>query len=1084
MGDQLRRSALGIDLGARSVGWALVELDENGEGKSILAMGSRVFEAGVEGDIERGKDESRAKQRREKRQQRRMLFRRAQRLRTVARTLLSAGLLPEGRWANPCERHNLVTQLDAQLRPKWIKTGDRVRGHLLPYLLRAAAVKEKLEPYELGRALYHLAQRRGYKSNRKTERKERQDGTDEKAGESKKENLGAVEGGIKDLREAMAAANCRYLGEYFATLDPEAERRIRQRWTSREMSLAEFDAIITTQRAHYPQQLTEENVRAIRRAIFFQRPLRSAKGLVGKCSLEPGKRRAALALPIAQRFRMLAAVNNLEVIEPTGVMRPLAPTERTQIVEALEREGGLTFEALRKLLGWKPTKRRKDMVTPGYEFNLERGGETRLPGDRTGSKLRAVFGDRWIEMPEEETERLVYEVLNLESADAVERRGRNIWGLEKEAAARLAALTLEEGYAAYSKIALKKLVQRMEDGTRLKTAEGAIYGEQKIQRDPLPTLPPVLSVGLDVRNPAVMRSLSELRKVINGIVRKFGKPDRVVIELARDIKKPRKAREEIARKNREREASRDKAADQIVREAGIKDPRAGDIEKWLLAQECGMQCPYTGKTITPETLYGDHAQFDIEHIIPLSICLDNRLVNKTLCHADFNRHAKHERIPFEAFDTGSEAWRLVLERVKRMNGPMAREKLRRFQMTMEQVKEEYGDDFTQRHLADTAFGAKLAAEYIGLLYGGINDGAGKRHVFTSPGTATGHLRNEWQVNAILGGRDKNRRDHRHHAIDAAVIAVTTPRIVKALSDAAKTAQAAGRRMFAPVKEPWKGFIDHLRAALENIVVSHRMDHRVGGPLHAETNYSPKHKIIDAKSGQVVEAHLKRMMIWQLSHASVEDIVDKAVREAVKKALNGGDPKKVFKIADRARPGDAGLPCLKTEDGRLIPIRKVRVRENKEARGIGKALHRRRFIMSGADTLHHTVIVARQTRRGEEWTDEPADRMTVHERLSEDSPAVKTDWGAGAKPVMVIHKGDCLEMNQKNGSGRAIFVVRSVSRGDLTIRLVHDARQVDEIKRDGERDLFRIRSGDELRRLKAVKVEISPIGEVAYVKNGV
>src|SRR5437868_6315207 len=136
------------------------------------------------------------------------------------------------------------------------------------------------------------------------------------------------------------------------------------------------------------------------------------------------------------------------------------------------------------------------------------------------------------------------------------------------------------------------------------------------------------------------------------------------------------------------------------------------------------------------------------------MCLDNRLVNKTLCHANFNRHAKHDRIPSQAFDMESSDWRQAVGRVKKFNGSTGREKLRRFQMTMEEVKEEYGDDFTDRHLADTAFGSKLAAEYLGLLYGGINDAEGMKRVFTSPGTATGHLRNEWQLNGILGGREK------------------------------------------------------------------------------------------------------------------------------------------------------------------------------------------------------------------------------------------------------------------------------------------------------------------------------------------
>ena len=136
--------------------------------------------------MEQGKDESRAVQRRVKRQQRRMLFRRAQRQRRLARALVEAGLLPAGRWDHAVERHDLLGKLDGNLRGKWIEAGARIEGHLLPYKVRAAAVKEKVEAFELGRAIYHLAQRRGYKSNRKTERKARLK-ADEDAGKKETE---------------------------------------------------------------------------------------------------------------------------------------------------------------------------------------------------------------------------------------------------------------------------------------------------------------------------------------------------------------------------------------------------------------------------------------------------------------------------------------------------------------------------------------------------------------------------------------------------------------------------------------------------------------------------------------------------------------------------------------------------------------------------------------------------------------------------------------------------------------------------------------------------------------------------------
>src|SRR5206468_20633 len=128
--------------------------------------------------------------------------------------------------ANSKQRHDLINQLDKELAKKHIAEADRVPGHLLPYRLRAKAIHERLEPHELGRALLHLAQRRGFKSNRKA---------------GKREDEGVVNEGISQLEQEMRAAGAETLGEYFSKLDPETVPRcIRGRYTARRMYEDEF----------------------------------------------------------------------------------------------------------------------------------------------------------------------------------------------------------------------------------------------------------------------------------------------------------------------------------------------------------------------------------------------------------------------------------------------------------------------------------------------------------------------------------------------------------------------------------------------------------------------------------------------------------------------------------------------------------------------------------------------------------------------------------------------------------------------------------------------------------------------------
>ena len=107
-------------------------------------------------------------------------------------------------------------------------------------------------------------------------------------------NAVAVESAISRLQQEMGG---RTLGQFFATLDP-LEHRIRQRWTGREMYLDEFERLWAEQSKHHPE-LTPDTKRAIWKAIFHQRKLKSQKGLVGKCELEPKRRRCAQALPLA-----------------------------------------------------------------------------------------------------------------------------------------------------------------------------------------------------------------------------------------------------------------------------------------------------------------------------------------------------------------------------------------------------------------------------------------------------------------------------------------------------------------------------------------------------------------------------------------------------------------------------------------------------------------------------------------------------------------------------------------------------------------------------------------------------------------
>lgn len=1064
---------LGLDLGIASIGWALVRLGKDGRPAGVERMGSHIFESGTEGNADQGRDASRAGPRRMARAQRKLFRRRSLRKRVLLKHLQRAGLIPGGPedLATSERIYALLKALDKDLRAAWEPAGctDHRARQLLPYRLRAAACARPLAAHEVGRALYHLAQRRGYLSNRRDEAARVEHDTDAatkaeaavarakaegeaSAEEKQREDPSVVRRAIVDLDRRLEAGGFATLGAFLASLDPARAdgtgERIRNRWTAREMFQKEFKAIWETQAPHHPG-MTADVRSAIERAIFYQRPLRSAKHLIGECELVPGAKRAPVACRVAQRFRLLAAVNNLKVRLPDDTERRLTAEERARLIHRLQTEGDVAFSKLRT----------KDWFGRGMTFNLEEGGEKRLVGNRTEAKLRRIFGDaRWSALSEADKEAVVEDLLSFEKPEALKRRGVKRWGLPAETAGEFGQLLLEAGYAAHSRAALAKLVARMEEGIEYATAKKEEFPASFIAGKTHDLLPPVEEAVGNLRNPAVVRALTEARKLINAIVRRYGKPASIRVELARELKKARKLRERLAKENRQRQGERERIAERVIREAGVARPSRDDIERVLLAEECGWMCPYTGRSFALADVVGHHPRMDTEHIWPLSKSLDNGFGNKTLCWHEENRARKRNRTPFEAYH-GTPQWDAIVERVKRFRGDSARGKLRRF------LAPEMDEGFAERQLTETRYMATRCAEYVGLLYGGYVDAGGTRRVFTPSGGLTFHLRREWMLDAILSGKGetpeamKNRGDHRHHAIDALVIALTDQGAVQRLQKAAEEASAEGRRLFARVEEPWPEFVESVRKHVEAINVSCRQRRRVRGKLHADSLYSKPH----GKDGE----RRIRKPVESLTPAMVEMIVDPHVKAAVKSklaALGKTACKDAFK--DRA-----SHPTITGRDGVARPIHRVRIAVSETARAIasgpGGGGPRERFVGSTDGSNYQTevwkVAGPKGKARGE---------LVVIPRIEARGRKRPPD-GNGRSFHFALAIGDYLLMPRPGGE--KLYRVTATSEDCIVLVEHTDGRPRDE----------RIRTKDYIRErgtalLKARKVRVDYFGEVRRV----
>lgn len=170
---------LGLDIGTNSIGWGIVDETEH----KIIKCGVYIFPEGVK--KEKGNESSKAAERTRYRSARRLKFRRKLRKYETLKVLIKNQMCPLSLEELELWRKEKIYPSSNDF-VKWYRTDENTNWE--PYFLRKKCVEEKAEKYEIGRALYHLAQRRGFLSNRK---------------ESTKESDGKVNESIKDLSEEL-----------------------------------------------------------------------------------------------------------------------------------------------------------------------------------------------------------------------------------------------------------------------------------------------------------------------------------------------------------------------------------------------------------------------------------------------------------------------------------------------------------------------------------------------------------------------------------------------------------------------------------------------------------------------------------------------------------------------------------------------------------------------------------------------------------------------------------------------------------------------------------------------------------------
>ena len=453
---------LGLDLGTNSIGWAITEQQD--DNYALLDKGVDIFQEGVART--KSGEEPMVKTRTDARALRRHYFRRRLRKIELLKVLIANDLCP---YLDKEQLDNWRYKKQYPLNDEfmlWLRSSDSNN----PYADRYKALTEQLnlsataDRHALGRALYHLSQRRGFLSNRKEE------GGDD----------GAVKGAIKQLDEDMAAAGCDYLGEFYYKLFLAGEK-IR---TSDGYGYAgrishyekEFKAISEK------QNLSEELQKALHRAIFFQRPLKSQKGLVGNCTFEKDKARCPISHPSFEEFRMLCFINNIKIKTPADSELRMLNADEVRLIESLfyrKSKEHFDFEDIaKKLSGGKKNNYAyiTDKVDAPYKFNFKMSQN--VCGSPLTAALRNLFGEDWLSTMssvylkgEGKTESQIlndiwHVLFSFDDDDKLKEWAKTNLQLNDEQAERFADIKVKQGYAALSLNAINKILPYLRRGYR------------------------------------------------------------------------------------------------------------------------------------------------------------------------------------------------------------------------------------------------------------------------------------------------------------------------------------------------------------------------------------------------------------------------------------------------------------------------------------------------------------------------------------------------------------------------------------------------------------------------------------------
>lgn len=907
---------LGIDLGTASIGVVALELGKNNKPTSVIYHHTHIFQEPVE-PASGGVNATKASRRGAVRRSSRLLDRRNRRLSDISKI---------SRTVLKIEPHNITAD-----------NGEKL------HLARANAVTDKIEMEDLLRIFFRMAKRRGYSGGFKVKKNDKEEGQ--------------VEPGINKLKQLMTENHCQWLGQYLYHRYKNGQTLKLKNdglYADRKMIENEFERIWETQSNHHPLLKEKHNGKPIKEifynTIFYQRPLKSVAPMVGRCPLEPNLPRAPMAQPAAQAFRIEKQIADLR----WGMGRrsqPLSTEQKNVIRGLLQSQATLKFTTI-----YKKLEKAGCPKPPHRGLNFDRPSRPELQGDSSITTIKKLgMLEKWQKLDQGVQISIINFLADMGSPEEVDRadwhlqyKGEN--GTQRKFHPqmvafindlvdsrkfdRLSKMGFAGGRSAYSIKALKQLTEKMQDGLDEYAAVQAVYprsNNKTCLASRLEQLKPTGNIVVDV-------ALRQLRYVINKqVVAALGEPPaQIVVELTRDMGLGLKKRAEI--ENNISKNRNDKARAKKDIEEHNHIATSTNIFRWQLWDEQEHTCPYCNQRISLSAAL-DGNETNLEHIIPKTLTRVGRQKDHlVLAHRACNDE-KANKTPWQTWGHDEDRWNIITERAKALEKKKQFTKAKLLTLQdwhAETITSEVIEEFSNRQYHETSWISKLAAQWLRTIC---------HDVAVSRGQLTAHLRRIWGLNTVIpeiryesnlpvfdtdgqpiteeefnkykpyweGHNNNNsgmlrtdqqiekRIDHRHHSIDALVIALCDRALYQKMannykhnSDLAATGQKVKPTL--SVQPPLK---DIRRLALEMVRqcnLTHKPDRYIGGNFFKKNPFGKDwDENLDKPESEPILKLTKRKL---LSTIATEKSTPEKIRNILKTIVSSTTRKLVLEEFDK------------------------------------------------------------------------------------------------------------------------------------------------------------------------------------------